>query len=470
MSPLIAPLLLWPLLALQVAFLLQRLPQLQGWDLLVPLALLLLIGVMLQRAHLGLGEWEATRGRYVWAVFHYRLVQGLTPWSKAPLLKVAHAWADAGQWARAEAIYQQVLTRYPENIEALNGLGFSQLLRGNYAASLAYFRQAYHARRGWAVNEAEPANHPLPWLSRQQRKYGVDVSVAKLEHDRDQFDYLAALDTLPQAHRHWLSRIRIGQDELLAQARNLQLPQWRLQIPVTGATALTFNHNLYLPELAWPEWPCLASDRRVQRQGKIWTVDQCLTPQALAEIQRFCLEGTHWHDDSRRAGYLASVVDDGFNAPVLYALARELKAAYPEVLGDYELVYLWAFKCDAQREAVALHADSAVINFNFWITPDRANRDPASGGMLIYPQAPPSDWNLEEQTLSESVIAAWVAQQPPPVRISYQCNRAVMFPSRLIHASDHCDFAAGYMQRRINITLLFGHKTLKIHPKRVITA
>jgi hypothetical protein len=167
---------------------------------------------------------------------------------------------------------------------------------------------------------------------------------------------------------------------------------------------------------------------------------------------------------------LASLVDDGFNAPILYALARELKVAYADVLRDYELVYLWAFKCDSRREAVALHADSAVINFNFWITPDSANRAPDSGGMLIYPQTPPADWNLEEQTLSQPVIDRWVAQQPPPLRIPYRCNRAVMFPSRLVHASDHCDFALGYTQRRINITLLFGHKPLKIHPKRVITA
>lgn len=38
-----------------------------------------------------------------------------------------------------------------------------------------------------------------------------------------------------------------------------------------------------------------------------------------------------------------------------------------------------------------MHADHAAVNLNFWVTPDEANLDPSSGGLVVYPKAPPAD-------------------------------------------------------------------------------
>jgi hypothetical protein len=40
--------------------------------------------------------------------------------------------------------------------------------------------------------------------------------------------------------------------------------------------------------------------------------------------------------------------------------------------------------------------------------------------------------------------------------VPYRENRAVLFASRLFHRSDAPQFAQGYENHRINITMLFG--------------
>jgi hypothetical protein len=42
--------------------------------------------------------------------------------------------------------------------------------------------------------------------------------------------------------------------------------------------------------------------------------------------------------------------------------------------------------------------------------------------------------------------------------VPYRENRAVLFESRLFHRSDAPEFAAGYENHRINLTLLFGRQ------------
>jgi hypothetical protein len=42
------------------------------------------------------------------------------------------------------------------------------------------------------------------------------------------------------------------------------------------------------------------------------------------------------------------------------------------------------------------------------------------------------------------------------VTIPYKQNRAVMFDSKRLHATDNYNFKTGYENRRINLTLLFG--------------
>ena len=43
------------------------------------------------------------------------------------------------------------------------------------------------------------------------------------------------------------------------------------------------------------------------------------------------------------------------------------------------------------------------------------------------------------------------------VIVPYRCNRALVFHSMIAHSTDRYRFKEGYENRRINITLLYGH-------------
>jgi hypothetical protein len=43
-----------------------------------------------------------------------------------------------------------------------------------------------------------------------------------------------------------------------------------------------------------------------------------------------------------------------------------------------------------------------------------------------------------------------------PKVIAHRANRAVIFKSDLFHKTDDCRFASGYLNKRINVSMLFG--------------
>ncbi|MFZ1920252.1 MAG: hypothetical protein WB868_16230, partial [Xanthobacteraceae bacterium] len=53
-------------------------------------------------------------------------------------------------------------------------------------------------------------------------------------------------------------------------------------------------------------------------------------------------------------------------------------------------------------------------------------------------------------------------EQAPQSRLTvpYKENRAVLFRSRLFHWSDAPEFAAGYDNHRINLTFIYGRRSM----------
>ena len=97
------------------------------------------------------------------------------------------------------------------------------------------------------------------------------------------------------------------------------------------------------------------------------------------------------------------------------------------------------------------------MNVNFWITPDEANLDPASGGLVVWDVAAPLDWNFTTYNQNEPRARAFLASAgAKPIVVPHRCNRAVIFDSDLFHETDTIRFRHGYQNRRINITMLYG--------------
>ncbi len=119
--------------------------------------------------------------------------------------------------------------------------------------------------------------------------------------------------------------------------------------------------------------------------------------------------------------YLGAYLIDGMHDTVLTDVALELHRAMPRVMKDHHLKEMWSYKYESssrdeeKRTGIHVHADdgelihtllvwfscicrfllaisyfhisitfsAAMVNVNLWITPDEANLDPSSGGLVM---------------------------------------------------------------------------------------
>jgi hypothetical protein len=139
--------------------------------------------------------------------------------------------------------------------------------------------------------------------------------------------------------------------------------------------------------------------------------------------------------------------------------SRELQAAFPDIVGPHALRQVWAFKYDQHLSGIPPHADAAAVNVNLWIAPDDACPDPDAGGLLVYPVKVPADWGFVDYNSINPRFDAFIRDHGgTPHRIGHRQNRALLFSSDAIHATESVDFRPGYLNRRINITMLFGYR------------
>jgi tetratricopeptide (TPR) repeat protein len=196
-----------------------------------------------------------------------------------------------------------------------------------------------------------------------------------------------------------------------------------------------------------------------QRDTKVAVIDNLLTQPALDALRRFCLDSTIWRR-AHRIGYMGAMAEHGFASPLLAQIAEELAQVFPSIIGDHGLGTLWAFKYDSDLPGIRIHADQAAVNVNFWLTPDDANLNPQSGGIIVWDKCAPDDWDFAKYNGDEAAVRAYLAQAGArPITVPYRSNRAVIFDSDLFHETDRIEFKPGYLNRRINVTMLYGRRT-----------
>ena len=187
--------------------------------------------------------------------------------------------------------------------------------------------------------------------------------------------------------------------------------------------------------------------------------DNLLNPIALASLRRFLLGSTIWFDFKYKGGYLGAMLKDGMACPLLLQIADDLRQTLPDIFKNHLLTQLWAYKYDSRLSGIGVHADFAAINVNFWITPDTANLNSASGGLVVYDVEAPLDWNFKTYNNDQNRIRTFLADQDSgKIVVPYGENRIVLFNSNLFHETDTFDFKQGYENRRINVTMLFGRR------------
>ena len=194
-------------------------------------------------------------------------------------------------------------------------------------------------------------------------------------------------------------------------------------------------------------------------QPQIVVIDNLLTEEALAALRRFCRGSTIWRRPYAN-GYLGAMPEYGFACPLLGQIADELRETFPAIFGEHGLMQLWGFKYDSSMRGINMHADQAVVNVNFWITPDEANLNPECGGLVVWDKSAPLDWEFARYNSDEAAARAFLREAGArPVTVPHRANRAVIFDSDLFHETDRIEFKDGYLNRRINVTMLFGRRT-----------
>ena len=295
------------------------------------------------------------------------------------------------------------------------------------------------------------------------------TSRAKLRHDIAQLRYLVDRDIAAAR----LAPL-VPQYEALLQAMPPSVPDGQpVPLPAEHAAgARTFynrcHHLTATPRFEGPvinpelNVPAITDAYHSQAPGLTW-IDGLLMPDALAALRQFCLESTIWYDFEHTNGYMGAYLQEGFNCPLLIQLAQELPRALPGIFGQHVPMQLWAYKYDSGLAGIDMHADFAAVNVNFWITPDEANLDPESGGLVLWDREAPADWSMDEYNTYDPAQQRRIreyleAEGARKLVVPHRQNRCVVFNSDLFHRTDDIHFRDGYENRRINITMLYGKR------------
>ena len=407
-------------------------------------------------AHLAAGHATLNAGRpAAEAAAHFRAALAQVPGDAGAIAGLVRALEAEGglamaarRPAEAARAYREWLTLQPDHPVALVDLGHALRDQGRLDQAVDHYRHALAIRRGpaAAVDEALPTFH--------------QTAAFKLRHDAEQLDHLAEGGRLPER--------LTGMAEVFREVADVLPPSGDRQ----RVFALTDDqrrrigaaYNRFLVEgpggrldgpAIHPDLDTAAVEDAYAADGEVAVVDGLLAPAALEALTRYCRETTFWFDFFHDGGYLGAYLEEGFDCPLLRQIVAELPERLPRIFGGHRLRQMWAYKYDSRLSGIPMHADEARVNLNFWLTPDAANLEPATGGLIVYPKEAPLHWDFRTFNNDQRAIRAFIADAEP-VEVAHRRNRAVVFNSDYFHRTGDLHFRPGYENRRINVTMLFG--------------
>lgn len=384
-----------------------------------------------------------------------------------------YAWGmaldRAGRLDAAAARFRAAIAIDPGHPSARAALALSLQAKGDAAGALAVLREQAMRTRGLTTPHLyEEGPH-------EERPYQDGDRLAnrsRIRHDVEQFRWLAAQGDLV-FDRAGLDRTASAYEALLRQMPDGSDARRPVGLTDAMLAALggTYNRAIHLLDApASPESPLAPRDWRSVEGAYaadapgIATIDGFLEPTALSALRRFCLGSTIFHH-VKHGGYVGAYLPE-VACGLLLQIAQELPQRMPTVFRQHRLRQMWVYKYDSRMEGIGVHADAAAVNVNFWLTPDEANLDPATGGLVIHRCEAPLDWSFQRFNEDEGAIDAYLARHSAgSMTVPYRCNRAIIFHSDLFHATDRFTFRDRYEDRRLNVTMLFGDRADGESPK-----
>ncbi len=292
--------------------------------------------------------------------------------------------------------------------------------------------------------------------------FRYEVSKNKLKHDIEQISYLLKKKLVSKKFNNIVKKYKFIYSSLPKNSDPTDI--FTLSKEFTYKLGPTFNNLIYYQPPDIIEKKIINDNKKIvainlKKKFKYMVIDDFLNKEVLDKLYSFCLTNSIWNEFDYKNGYIGSFIENGFNTPLLLQISEEIRLQYPEILKKFPLTKAWAFKCNNQMKGIKIHADFAAININFWITPDKANLNKNTGGLLIWDKEAPKNWDFEKYNTNHLAIKNFLKKKKSKMkRIKYKSNRVIIFNSNLFHASDNFNFKKNYENRRINITLLYGKK------------
>ena len=151
-------------------------------------------------------------------------------------------------------------------------------------------------------------------------------------------------------------------------------------------------------------------------------------------------------------GYRASDFDVSGGPKIDKRVLEEIRKKVP-VLKGLKYTRSWSFVYNSQCNGVKPHADPSLYNLNVWVTPDESVEDWNKNGLRIY-EKDRGDLTHHDYNGNSNLIKELIHKSDWEV-VPYKCNRGVLFPGKLFHATDKVHMKPGDHNRRINYTFLF---------------
>lgn len=399
--------------------------------------------------------------------------------STAP--RQAERLMQAGSFALAAEILEQAVEQNP-TLEALYLLTTSYLELGEHDRALRYASTAVEkdpssapardlrAKVNLALGHYDSALSDyiaLADLCREQRpippdQYSIPVHFAL--HNIEQLDHIVAVANRDKQASagvltDQLHGLRRGLTDVIDKA-NGEAP-W-VSVPGKSSRILADPPYVRVAEERLPQYLNAGVDYEPIQHGlstgqKVQVIDDFLAPAALEQVRKFCLESTVWRHPYK-FGYVGAFPQDGFASVSLFAIAEELLAALGQAFDGYQLAQWWGFVYDSNLPGTDIHGDDADFSLNLWITPDSANLDPDTGGLVVWDKTAPNDWSFDTYNSGGDRVRQFLAEHNAESQvIPHRANRAVLFEGHLFHRTDGFTFAPGFANRRRSLTFLFRH-------------
>ena len=369
------------------------------------------------------------------------------------LYNKAIAQKATGDLAGAEASYRAVVGQAPELHAAWRNLGNLLLDQGRLDEAAAAYHAGFLRRRARGAHPGDPELRV--------------TSAAKLRHDLQQIEHLAEQGLLATADHALIDAYGAVLAEVEAASAGGRVALSDRQLALLGGSYQRILHVDPAQRIAGPVInPALDVDgitrRYFEGSAELAVVDDVLTPEALSALRRFLNDSSIWHKwrFSNDNGYVGAMLADGFFNPLLVQISEAVRTAFPAIFGSHRLQQTWAFKHSEHVEGVPIHADSAAVNVNLYTTPDDANLDPETGGIVVWDTSAPLDWDFAKINTDEDALLRHLESVGATAhRIPHRQNRIVIFDSDLVHRTDDLRFRPGYVNRRINVTMLYGRRS-----------